>query len=75
MKYESYKKFFSGGFFPVDSNHKLVNLEDTGEFTVKATLGSGADTKTVTHYLPSVIGLTNMLNGYTKGRLTLLNLY
>lgn len=67
MKYESYKKFFSGGFFPVDSLHKLVNLEDTGEFTVKATLGSGADTKVVNHCLPSVQGLTNMLNNYTGG--------
>lgn len=43
MKYESYKKFFSGGFFPVDSLHKLVNLEDTGKFTVKATLDSGQE--------------------------------
>lgn len=58
MKYESYKKFFSGGFFPVDSTHKLVNLENTGEFSVKATLGSGSDTKVVNHYLPSVQGLT-----------------
>lgn len=67
MKYESYKQFFNGGFFPVDSDHKLVNLENTGEFSVKATLGSGSNTKVVNHYLPSVQGLTNMLNNYTGG--------
>ena len=67
MKYENYKKFFNGGFFPIDSDHKLVNLENTGEFTVKATLGSVSDTKIVNHYLPSVHGLTNMLNNYTGG--------
>lgn len=67
MNYESYKQFFDGGFFPVDSTHNLVNLENTGEFSVKAILGSGADTKVVNHYLPSVQGLTNMLNNYTGG--------
>lgn len=41
MKYESCKKFFNEGFFPIDRGHKLVNLKNTGEFTVKATLGSG----------------------------------
>lgn len=67
MNYESYKQFFDGGFFPIDSNHKLVNLESTGEFEVKATLGSGSDTKVVNHWCNSVNGLTNLLHNYTGG--------
>ena len=67
MNYESYKQFFDGGFFPIDSNHKIVNLANTGEFEVTATTGSDADTKTTKHYLPYNTGLTNMLRNYTGG--------
>lgn len=67
MTYENYKQFFDGGFFPIDSDHKLVNLENSGEFEVTATTGSGADTKVTKHYLPSKVGLTNMLRNYTGG--------
>lgn len=67
MNYENYKQFFDGGFFPIDSDHKLVNLENTGEFEVTTTTGSGANTKVEKHYLPSVVGLTNMLRKYTGG--------
>lgn len=67
MNYENYKQFFDGGFFPIDSNHKLVNLANTGEFEVTATTGSGADTKTTKHWCNSEVGLTNMLRNYTGG--------
>lgn len=39
MKYENYKRFFKGGFYPVDSVHSLVNIEDTGEFSVRTIVG------------------------------------
>lgn len=67
MNYENYKKYFDGGFFPIDSDHKLVNLENTGEYEVTATTGSGADTKVEKQYKPSCTGLTNMLKDYTGG--------
>lgn len=67
MNYEYYKKFFNGNFFPVTDPNHLVNLESTGEFSVKSITGSGVNAKTVNHYLPSTIGLTNMLNGFTGG--------
>lgn len=67
MNYEYYKKFFNGSFFPVTDPNHLVNMESTGEFSVKSITGSGENAKTVNHYLPSTIGLTNMLNGFTGG--------
>lgn len=67
MNYEYYKKLFNGSFFPVTDPNHLVNLESTGEFSVKSITGSGVNAKTVNHYLPSTIGLTNMLNGFTGG--------
>lgn len=67
MNYEYYKKFFNGSFFPVTDPNHLVNLESTGEFSVKSITGSGENAKTLNHYLPSTIGLTNMLNGFTGG--------
>lgn len=67
MNYRLYKKFFSGSFFPVTDPNHLVNLESTGEFSVRSITGSGANTKRANHYLPSTIGLTNMLNGFTGG--------
>jgi len=67
MNYELYKKFFDGSFFPVNDPDQLVNLESTGEFSVRSITGSGVNVKRVEHYLPSTIGLTNMLNGFTGG--------
>lgn len=67
MNYENYKQFFDGGFFPIDSNHKLVNLANTREFEVTATTGSGADTKTTKHWCNSEAGLTNIVRNYTGG--------
>lgn len=67
MNYELYKKFFDGSFFPVNDPDQLVNLESTGEFSVRSITGSGVNVKRVEHYLPSTIGLTNMLNSFTGG--------
>lgn len=65
MKYENYKRFFKGGFYPVDSVHSLVNIEDTGEFSVRTIVGPNQ--VRTDHYVPSLIGLTNVLNSYTGG--------